>query len=86
MKLQREIACENNKRFLGKHMRVLVDDEDKSSPGHYTGRTEYDAPEVDGNVFIKSGLKLKKGDFVNVKIDGTLEYDLTAVALTEGRS
>ncbi|MBL7158242.1 MAG: 30S ribosomal protein S12 methylthiotransferase RimO [Candidatus Omnitrophica bacterium] len=86
MKLQREIAYENNKRFLGKRMRVLVDDEDKSSPGHYIGRTEYDAPEVDGNVFVKSGLKLKKGDFVNVKIDGTLEYDLMGTALTGVRA
>ena len=41
----------------------------------YIGRTEGDAPEVDGEVFVKAK-GVKPGDFVDVKITDTLEYDL----------
>jgi len=81
MKLQQNIAGENNKKFLGKEMRILIDSRYASSRGSYIGRSEYDAPEVDGTVFIKSASRLKTGDFINVRIDGTMEYDLTGTAL-----
>ncbi|MDD5449734.1 MAG: 30S ribosomal protein S12 methylthiotransferase RimO [Candidatus Omnitrophica bacterium] len=42
----------------------------------YEGRTEFDAPEVDGTCFIRSKKRHKPGDFVRVKIIDTLEYDL----------
>jgi ribosomal protein S12 methylthiotransferase len=46
----------------------------------YIGRTYADAPEVDGTVFVNSKRTLKPGDFVDVKIVDTLEYDLVAEA------
>ena len=73
MKLQQEIARGVNTKFMGRQLEVLIDEADKSS---YVGRTEYDAPEVDGNCFIKSKKAHKPGDFVKVKITDTLEYDL----------
>ena len=42
----------------------------------YLGRTEYDAPEVDGIVYVNSNRTLNPGDFVDVKITDTYEYDL----------
>ena len=42
----------------------------------YFGRTEFDAPEIDGKIFFMSNRPLKIGDFVKVRINDCLEYDL----------
>ena len=42
---------------------------------YYTARTEYDAPDIDGLVYVK-GENLKIGNFYNVKIQDAHEYDL----------
>ena len=73
MSLQKNISQEINQRFLGKVMDVLVEEREKD---YFLGRSQYDAPEVDGLVYISSQNKLKPGDFVKVKIADTLEYDL----------
>jgi len=75
MEAQKDIAEEINKSFLGRTVEVLIDEKDENAEDMYIGRTEGDAPEVDGEVFVK-GQDLKPGDFVNVKITDTLEYDL----------
>jgi ribosomal protein S12 methylthiotransferase len=80
MEAQREISGENNKAYLGKTVRVLIDLKDRNRPGQYMGRTQHDAPEVDGLVYVKSRRALRKGDFVNVTIEDTLEYDLVGKA------
>lgn len=77
MKTQQEVSQEVNKRFLGKSLDVLIDEKDKD---FYLGRTQYDAPEVDGLIFVRSKSDLKPGDLVKVKIIDTLEYDLVAEA------
>ncbi|MEI6831399.1 MAG: MiaB/RimO family radical SAM methylthiotransferase [Candidatus Omnitrophota bacterium] len=73
MSAQAGIATDINSKFLGKSIFVLVEEE---KDGAYLGRTQYDAPEVDGVVYINSKKALKKGEFVKVKITDTLEYDL----------
>ena len=75
MRLQQEISRDYNNSFLGKTLEVLIDEKSGSDADLYIGRTQYDAPSVDGGVFVK-GKGLKPGDFVNVKITDTLEYDL----------
>ena len=42
------------------------------------GRSQWDAPEIDGTVFIDGATKLKPGDLVQVKIESADDYDLTA--------
>ncbi|MBI3602523.1 MAG: MiaB/RimO family radical SAM methylthiotransferase [Candidatus Omnitrophica bacterium] len=42
----------------------------------YIGRSEYDAPDVDGLVYVRSSKVLKPGDFVQVHISDAYEYDL----------
>ncbi|MFH0762713.1 MAG: MiaB/RimO family radical SAM methylthiotransferase [Candidatus Omnitrophota bacterium] len=79
MSLQQEISLQVNKRFLGETIKVLIDEEKQDT---YLGRSQYDAPEVDGSVFVKSKKRLKPGDFVKVKITDTLEYDLVGEAIT----
>lgn len=73
MSLQQEISVGINKRFLGKTMEVLVEEK---SEDFYLARSQYDAPEVDGLVYVKSSKDIKPGTFVQAKIIDTLEYDL----------
>ncbi|MCM8763325.1 MAG: TRAM domain-containing protein, partial [Candidatus Omnitrophica bacterium] len=74
MSLQQEISQSVNQKYLGTVQEVLIDERQKDNI--YLGRTQMDAPEVDGLVYIKSDKNLKSGDFVKVKITDTLEYDL----------
>lgn len=80
MKLQRRVSHENNQKLLGKELKVLIDEKDSSSPDQFVGRSQMDAPEVDGVIYVK-GKNLKAGDFTCVKITGTLEYDLIGETL-----
>lgn len=73
MSQQQRISQEVNKKFLGQTMEVLVDEKEG---GFYLGRSQYDAPQVDGLVYVNSKNELKPGDFVKVHINDTLEYDL----------
>ena len=73
MLLQQEISQEINKGFNGRILKVLVEEREED---YYIARTEYDAPEVDGIVYVK-GKDLKIGEFCNVHITDTYEYDLS---------
>jgi ribosomal protein S12 methylthiotransferase len=77
MSSQQGISREINQRFLGRIIDVLIDDRHK---GTYVGRSQYDAPEVDGVVYVKSIRTLRPGEFVKVKVTDTLEYDLVGEA------
>jgi ribosomal protein S12 methylthiotransferase len=73
MSLQRTIACENNARHLDEIYPVLVE---KETENHiYTGRTPFQAPEVDGSTIIH-GKGLNVGQFCLIRITDALEYDL----------
>jgi len=74
MEAQQKIVSQNLKKFVGKKMNVLVLEKNGD---FYLGRTEYDAPEVDGVVFIKRK-NLRAGRFYKLKIIDSLEYDLVA--------
>lgn len=76
MQAQQRISRDVQQSFLGRTLKVMIDEPQKNSPSIYLGRSEYDAPEVDGTVFVHSSRRLKAGDFVDVKITDTLEYDL----------
>ncbi len=73
MSVQQEIAKIQNARFLGKKIEVLIEEKEA---GVYIGRSQADAPEVDGTVYVHTKKHLKIGKFVTVKIKDTLEYDL----------
>ncbi|MEN9633684.1 MAG: Ribosomal protein methylthiotransferase RimO [Verrucomicrobiota bacterium] len=70
MKLQREIAAEVSKSFVGRTVRVLVEE-----PG--VARGEADAPDIDGRIYLP--ITVPVGDFANVKINGYEDYDLLAL-------
>ncbi len=78
MSSQQKISQELNRKLLGRVLDVLIDEKGKDC---FLGRTQIDAPEVDGLVYVKpAGQKLNAGDFVKVKITDTLEYDLVGEA------
>jgi ribosomal protein S12 methylthiotransferase len=77
---QQKVSQELNKKFLGKVIEVIIDQKDKE---YYLGRSRYDAPEVDGLVYVTPSKKmLTPGDLIKVKITDTLEYDLVGEVLT----
>ncbi|KLO21395.1 MULTISPECIES: 30S ribosomal protein S12 methylthiotransferase RimO [unclassified Marinitoga] len=78
MELQKEISTEKLERFIGKQLKVLIEEKENNV---YIGRAYLDAPEIDGNVFFKSERNLNIGDFVVVKILNSSEYDLEGVAI-----
>ena len=80
MLIQSGISEELNEAKRGSVRRVLVEDKDEIIKSYY-GRTYADSTEVDGKVFFKSDKRVKPGDFVNVRIDSNLEYDLFGVMI-----
>jgi len=76
MKVQQEISLKKNKQKIGKVLKVLIDGREK---GHYFGRSEHDAPDVDNLVYIKTDKKLSVGTFINVLIERAEEYDLFGI-------
>ncbi len=75
MRLQQDISFQALRSFLGKTVDVLIDEKDETRKGGFLGRTQGDAPEVDGAVYV-SGKNIEVGQFYKVKITDTLEYDL----------
>ncbi len=76
MRCQQKISQKALQDSVGGIFRVLVDEKQKPEENVYIARTEYDAPEVDGSVFVRSDKDIPAGTFVQVKITDALEYDL----------
>lgn len=75
MELQMTIAAEKNEEKAGTETEVLIEGWD-SYIKCYFGRTPADAPEVDGKIFFMSTRPLKIGEFVKVRVNDCIDYDL----------
>lgn len=74
MSIQKEISKELNQKKIGNKIRCLID---RFESGYYIARSEYDSPDVDNNILIKSdNIHLRIGEFYNVIIDDASDYDL----------
>jgi ribosomal protein S12 methylthiotransferase len=73
MELQRSISARKNEALIGTRQRVFVESE---AGGEYICRSFRDAPEVDGEVYVTSPVKLLPGEFVEVEITDAVDYDL----------
>ena len=71
LEIQHDISLDKNESFIGKTLKVLVDE---SGEDVSVGRTEYDSPEIDNIVHIKG--KAVKGTFIDVMIESANEYEL----------
>lgn len=78
MELQAKISEKKNFSHKNKIYRVLI--EENPDDGLYLGRTEFQAPDVDGVTFVYSE-NLTVGSFVDVKITDAYEYDLAGEAV-----
>lgn len=75
-----EISSEKLERKVGTTVKVLVDQVDEDTA---ICRTQADAPEIDGNLFIdKNFSHLKPGDLLTVKVDEASDYDLWGVEIS----
>ena len=74
MEIQQEISGERNKKFIGKLVPCII--ECYSDEGEVIARTQFDAPEIDGIVNIKTDKHVIPGDIEQVRIIAATEYDL----------
>lgn len=75
MESQLSVATEKNEQKIGTVQEILIEGWDDYIKCYF-GRSASDAPEIDGKVFFLSNKPLVIGDFVKVKINDTIEYDL----------
>jgi ribosomal protein S12 methylthiotransferase len=88
MRLQLDISREHNEEKVGRVLDVLVEGIDEINDDFvtYMGRSEYDAPEIDGSVIFRvpAGEKrFEPGDFASVLIEDAFDYDLAGTAVRE---
>jgi ribosomal protein S12 methylthiotransferase len=75
MELQSRIVEEENEKYVGKMLKVIVEGFDEVSEAYY-GRASFDAPEIDGKIYFNGPERLVQGSFLTVKITETVDYDL----------
>lgn len=74
MRLQERISLESNAARIGATMPVMIDSHEGD---YYIGRTEFDSPEVDGEVLVQAGgRRLRRGCIYDVRITDAEDYDL----------
>jgi ribosomal protein S12 methylthiotransferase len=78
MERQQAVSAKRLASRVGRRIRVIIDE---AGPTVAKGRSQWDAPEIDGNVYVASRRPLRVGDIVTVKIDRADAYDLHGVAV-----
>ncbi len=76
MAVQQQISAARLQRKVGQTIPVIID---AVEGGGADARSMGDAPEIDGNVFLRDAETLKQGDIVNVLIEDADDYDLYGV-------
>jgi ribosomal protein S12 methylthiotransferase len=73
MSIQQSVSEKLNFEKTGKILKVLVDRKDGD---YFVGRTEFDSPEVDNEVLISAEYNLRPGNYYDIKITGSADFDL----------
>jgi len=77
MEIQREVSNELNKNRIGALYEVLIE---RKEGDYYVGRTQFDSPDVDNEVIVKSEKKkLRIGSFYKIKVTDSDDFDLSGV-------
>jgi len=82
MEQQLLISSENNAQLMDKEFTAVVEGFDRFGECWF-GRTEMDAPDIDGKVFFTSEKPLSVGQYVKIRITDTLDYDLIGEVINE---
>lgn len=77
MKLQQNISLDINKSLIGKTIPCII--EHYNSEGQVVARSQRDAAEIDGLVYVETEKPVVPGDIENVLIKSADEYDLYGV-------
>ena len=77
MALQQEISLQRNQSRIGTQEKVLITGR---KGGKYTGRSQWEAPDADGEILITTSQRLTEGEYVTVRITDADAYDLFAAA------
>ena len=75
MALQEGVIAAINESCVGKRLLVLID---RIEGDYFVGRTQYDSPEVDQDVFVTSEKALQIGEFYEVLITESGQFELYA--------
>ena len=75
MEEQMTIMERANEKMIGKVVTVVLEGADKLAECYF-GRSEADAPDIDGKIFFTSDKQHTMGDFIQVRIDEVCDYDL----------
>jgi ribosomal protein S12 methylthiotransferase len=75
MAVQRTVSSHVLAKRIGAEIEVLIDDVDAEGA---IGRSHWDAPDIDGCVFLNGATNLKPGDLVRARVTDADEYDLWA--------
>lgn len=81
MEDQEGIAQAHHEGMVGREIKILIEERKKDAKNIYIGRSEFDAPDVDGVVYVTSGRPLRQGMFVTARITAALGYDLEGTIL-----
>ena len=74
--VQSRVIDEYNDRMQGEVVEVLCEGFDPASMG-YVGRSYAESTDIDGKIYFSSERELEAGEFVNVRITGTMDGELT---------
>jgi ribosomal protein S12 methylthiotransferase len=80
MEWQRGISEQRMAAKVGRTIEVIIDEVDEEGA---IGRSHWDAPEIDGSVFLNGDTELTAGDIVYAKVDHADDYDLWADRVSE---
>jgi ribosomal protein S12 methylthiotransferase len=82
MEVQQQIAFEFNQSLVGSTMDVIIDQRVPGQTSAWVGRSQHDAPDVDGCVFVtETDQPLAAGQIVPAEIVQSKNYDLIGVAV-----
>jgi ribosomal protein S12 methylthiotransferase len=80
LQLQRQISLKRNQRLAGEKITVLVDADVEGQEWDYVGRSQAEAPDIDGHIYLR-GRDISPGEFIRAQVTGFSEYDLYAEAI-----
>jgi ribosomal protein S12 methylthiotransferase len=75
MAVAQEVSAARLAGFIGREIDVIIDEVDEEGA---LGRSQWDAPEIDGSVFLNADTDVKPGDIVKARVAHADEYDLWA--------
>jgi len=91
MELQGKISLENNRKKIGQDLEIMVEGKSGRREFGWVGRTQYDAPGIDGLVYVREKKKAEDnkivpGDIIKVRITEAEVYDLIGERISDGKA